>query len=140
MRTTATFNEISEAFFFVSSESYGMHSAILCKDTGKIYYQSEMSDLDETVGEELDMTNCVRIPHKNDLDLGSTLVFDFVQMYMPDHSNRVEQFFRARGAYSRFKTLLDSQGMLQKWYDFEKQRQEEVLREWCEENRIEFSE
>jgi len=117
-----------------------MHSAILCKDTGKIYYQSEMSDLDETVGEELDMTNCVRIPHKNDLDLGSTLVFDFVQMYMPDHSNRVEQFFRARGAYSRFKTLLDSQGMLQKWYDFEKQRQEEVLREWCEENRIEFSE
>jgi len=31
----ATFEEIQEAFFFVSSQEYGMHSAVLCLDDGK---------------------------------------------------------------------------------------------------------
>jgi len=40
------FSDIQGAFFFVSSAGYGMNSAVLCKDTGKILYRSEMGDVD----------------------------------------------------------------------------------------------
>lgn len=64
------FSEIQDAFFFVSSACYGMHSAVLCKDTGQIYYTSEMADIDETEDEDFDWDMCIEVPHKNDLDLG----------------------------------------------------------------------
>jgi hypothetical protein len=43
----ATFDEIQEAFFFVSSDEYGMNRAHLCLDNGEIYYKSEIGGLDE---------------------------------------------------------------------------------------------
>ena len=41
------FEDIEMAYYYVSSSSYGDHSALLRKDTGKILYHSEMSDMDE---------------------------------------------------------------------------------------------
>ena len=38
----ATFDEIHDAFLFVSSDEYGMNRALLCLDNGEIYYHSEM--------------------------------------------------------------------------------------------------
>jgi hypothetical protein len=35
--------------------------------------------------------------------------------------------------------LLDSKGILEIWNDFERQREEQVLRQWCMENEIEIS-
>ena len=133
------FSDIQDAFFFVSSAGYGMNSALLCQDTGKIYYRSEMMDMDETDDEDLDLKKCIEIPHKNDLDLGQRLVFEFVQMHLPDDYDRVRQIFRRPGAYGRFKDLLDSKGLLEVWYAFEKQREEEALRQWCTENEIKLS-
>jgi len=133
------FSDIQDAFFFVSSESYGMHSAILDKSTGQLYYRSEMGDLDE-IGEEcFDYDTCIDIPHKNDIGLGLELVFDFVEGHLPEESDRVQYFFRKRGAYGRYKGLLEEMGLLQKWFDFESQHEEEMLRQWCEENEIEIS-
>ena len=133
------FSDIEDAFLFVSSAGYGMHSAVLCKDTGRILYRSEMGDLDEIGNEELDWDTCIDIPHKNDLDLGHRLVFEFVESHLPDAYHRVQQIFRRRGAYGRFKDFLESKGLLQSWYDFENRRQEQALRDWCEENGIEIS-
>ena len=47
------FSDIQDAFLFVSSSGYGMHTAILCKDTGQILYHSEMGDLDEIDDDDL---------------------------------------------------------------------------------------
>ena len=44
--------------------------------------------------------------------------------------------FTGAGAYSAFKDLLDSAGLLQAWYDFEEARTEEALRVWCRDNGI----
>jgi hypothetical protein len=60
------FSDIEDAFSFVSSDRYGMHTALLNKDTGQIYYRSEMGDIDE-IDDDLDWNNCIGIPHKNDL-------------------------------------------------------------------------
>ena len=70
---------------YVSSAMYGMNSAVVCKDTGKILYRSDMAGIDEIEDEDdLDWGQCVEIPHKNDLDLGRNLVFEFVEEYLPD--------------------------------------------------------
>lgn len=36
------FSDIESAFMCVASAMYGMNSAVLCKDTGKIFYRSDM--------------------------------------------------------------------------------------------------
>ncbi len=65
-----SFSDIENAFMFVNSAMYGMNSALLCKDAGKILYRSDMSGIDEMAEEEeLDLEQCVEIPHKNDLNL-----------------------------------------------------------------------
>ena len=133
------FSDIEDAFFFVSSQSYGLHTAILNKKTGRLFYRSEMSDWDE-IGDDLEWENHIEIPHKNDLELGQELVFEFVENYLVDDYERVRQMFRKRGAYGRFKHFLASKGLLQNWYDFENQREEKALREWCEVNGIEIGE
>jgi hypothetical protein len=57
---------------------------------------------------------------------------------MPDDLGRVQEIFSRRGAYRRFKDLLEHRDLLQNWYDFESRREEETLREWCRENEVEL--
>ena len=133
------FSEIERAFMYVASAMYGMNSAVLCKDTGKILYRSDMAGIDEIEdADDLDRDQCIEIPHKNDLDLGRNLVFEFVEEHLPDDYERVRQFFRRKGAYSRYKELLERRGLLNKWYDIENSREERALRKWCKENEIEL--
>lgn len=131
-----TFSEIHDAFLFVSSAEYGQNSAFLCSDTGRIFYQSDLGGIDEIKDEGVELEDCLEIPHKNDLGLGQRLVFEFVDRQLPDESDRVRLIFRKSGAYSRFKYLLQSKGLLEMWYDFESQREEQALREWCLEREI----
>jgi len=134
-----SFSDIENAFLFVSMDMYGMNSAIINKDTGEIRYHSEMTDLDE-IGEdeELEGDQWVEIPHKNDLGLGRNLVFEFVAEHLPQEYDEVNEIFHHRGAYGRYKALLDRYGLLQKWYDFEHTQEEQAIRQWCERNGIEL--
>jgi hypothetical protein len=133
----ATFSEIEDAFLFVSSSPPFEHSAYLNKETGEIYYASEVGgDFDELPGDLEESDKYVSIPHKNDLDLGRDLVFAFVSANLPDEYGKVRGFFSGRGAYARYKDLLESKGRLEAWYEFEKQAIEEALRKWCTENNI----
>jgi hypothetical protein len=133
------FSNIQDAFFFVSSASYGMNTVILPKDTGQILYHSEMGDLDEIDDDDFDWDTCIEIPHKNDLDMGKNLIFEFVEMQLPDDYHYVQQIIRKRRAYRRFKDFLETKGLLEMWYDFESKREEQALRKWCLDNEIELS-
>jgi hypothetical protein len=42
-----TFDEIENAFMFVNIDQHYMHNVYLCKETGKMFYTSEMGDSDE---------------------------------------------------------------------------------------------
>ncbi len=46
------FRELYDAFLFVSLADYGMNFAILCKDTGEMYYHTEDGVIDEINDEE----------------------------------------------------------------------------------------
>jgi hypothetical protein len=78
----------------------------------------------------------ISVPHKNDLNLGRNIVFDFISGNLPDEFHRVRQFFSRQGAYARLKDLLESRGQLDAWYEFERKATEKALRDWCSENDI----
>ena len=67
------FSEVEDAFFFVSMAPMYCNHAILCKETGKIFYESEYGDEDEISEEVYYQEDCIKIPHKNDLELGRNL-------------------------------------------------------------------
>ena len=76
------------------------------------------------------------IPHKNELNLGNNLAFDFTLEYLPTEYEKVRSIFNRKGAYARFKSLLESAGKIEEWYKFEAKRTEDALREWCSEQGI----
>ena len=131
-----SFDDIENAFFFVSMDQQFMHNAYLCKETGEIFYTSEMGDSDELPEDIEDPEKYIAIPHKNELDLGRSLVIEFTSTYLPEELEKVYSIFRRKGAYSRYKALLERKGVLEDWYKFENERQEEALKEWCQENNI----
>ncbi|MDF1590409.1 MAG: UPF0158 family protein [Desulfobacterales bacterium] len=132
-----SFDDIENAFFFVSMDQQFMHNAYLCKETGEIFYTSEIGDSDELPEDIDDPDKYIAIPHKNELDLGKALVIEFTLEYIPEELDGVYSIFRRKGAYSRYKELLESKGALEDWYKFENERQKMALREWCRENGIE---
>jgi len=134
------FDEIEDAFFFVSSASQFTNSAFLSKETGEIFYISGMGDSDDLPEDMEDSDEYIEIPHKNDLDLGNRLVMEFITEQCPELLEKVHAMFRRKGAYSRYKELLDSKGLLERWYDYENQNTKEALRQWCADNGIELTE
>ena len=133
-----SFDDFENAFFFVSMDQKYMHNAYICKETGQIFYTSEMGDSDELPEDIDDPDKYITIPHKNDLELGKALVIEFTSEYLPEELDRVYSIFRSKGAYSRYKDLLESKGFLDKWYEFEDERQKVALKEWCRKNSIEI--
>jgi hypothetical protein len=128
------------AFEYLGASSPGEHQVFLCKQTGKLYWDSDSSDeLDELPDDVDDAAQYIQIPHKRELDLGTTLVFDFVGQFLPDDFDEVQRIFSRKGAYARFKDLLVRRGTLDQWYDFESKAEESALRSWCDRNSIEVS-
>ncbi|HBA08748.1 UPF0158 family protein [Methylotenera mobilis] len=131
------FSEIRNAFEFVSSGSRDENNAYVCKKTGVIYWTSTTLDLEEEVPKDLETSlDYVEVPHKNELKLGQSLALTFIDQTLPDEYNFVASLFRKRGAYRRFKDMLQYQGLLEKWYAFEEQASDDALLAWCEENEI----
>jgi hypothetical protein len=136
-----SFQDILFSFEFVSSVGVGENQAVLCRRTGKIYWHSEFSDLDE-FNDELpdgfeDDENYIAIPDKQELGLGKPLALDFARECLPDDFDEVRYMFSKRGAYKKFRALLIRTRALDRWYDFESKATERALREWCEVNSIE---
>ncbi|HEV3217903.1 MAG TPA: hypothetical protein VGZ27_19410 [Vicinamibacterales bacterium] len=107
---TTKYDDLSAAFDFVSFAAPMEHHAYVSLDTGAIYWVSELSPLEEEdVPVDLETSDrYIAIPHKNDLDLGSHLALRFAEEQLPHRHGRVEECFRHRGAYARFKELLAS--------------------------------
>ncbi len=134
---TVRFDDLLEAFEFVSAGQLLEHEAYLCVETGVVHCYSEFEDLDEALPEDVeDSERYIPIPHKNDLDLGRRLVLDFTEAELAEDLDDVRDMFKHKGAYSRFKSLLERRSKLQHWYEYEERRTKEALREWCHENDI----
>ena len=86
----------------------GEHEAFLCKQSGKLYCHSELcDDLDILPDDIGDSEKFLQIPDKRELDLGKPLALDFASQFLPGDFDDVRQFFSRRGAFARFKDLLN---------------------------------
>ena len=137
MMLTINYDDLRNAFEFVSSGSPSEQSAYICLDTGKIYWVSSDIEIEEAVPDNVETSDrYIAVPHKNDLRLGQSLALSFTDRELPSDYNTVASFFRKRGAYRRFKELLEAEELLTKWYEFEAQASDAALLGWCEENGI----
>ncbi len=136
MHMPIKYADIENAFTFVSMGQMYVNSAYLCRETGQIFYTTEMGDSDELPEDIYESEQYIEIPHKNELDLGKALVLDFTSTYIPNDLEIVYSIFHRKGAYTKFKTLLENRGVLEEWYSFEGKRQDKALRDWCKENKI----
>jgi hypothetical protein len=61
-----------------------------------------------------------------------------VEQSVPEHFKTIAGYFKHKGAYTHFKSLLQSIGKLEAWRRFEEDQTRQALKEWCEENEIEI--
>jgi hypothetical protein len=128
------------AFECVCSCAPGESEAYICVSTGRIYLVSGIADSGEDVPEDIETSDqYIHVPHRSDLELGPEVVFAFVRKDMPDEWENIVDVFHRKGAYGEFRQMLRSRGLLDQWYAFEASAVENALREWSEENRIEFT-
>lgn len=135
MSTRVNLEDVLSAYEWISAgEVAGVDcEAYVSRATGAIHWSGEGAD--EELPEDIeDETKYVAVPKKSDLDLGRSLALRFVGERLPDSYELVSQYFRKKGAYSRFKAELERVGQLEAWYEYEQRAIEEALREWGEEN------
>ncbi len=132
------YNELQDALEFASVQGFDA-SAYVCTVTGATYFVSSEID-EEFIPDDIETSDkYLAVPTKRDLDLGSRLALAFVAQELPDDYDTASNFFRKRGAYSRFKDLLSAKGALEKWCEYEENATKAALGAWCEENGLELS-
>lgn len=131
-------SELLDAFEFANAGEMFGSQAFLNTETGEFVYISD--GVDEPLPDDIeDAVKYLRLPRKNDLDLGRRLVLSFVDHHLPDDYDRVFDYFHRRGAYRRFRDLLEHRDMLDAWHTFENRAIEHALRLWCEEHDVQLS-
>ena len=130
------FNDIELAFNFVSSGRRLTNEAFISRTGGQIYYRSAQETWEELPEDIDDVEKYISVPHKNDMDLGIAMALRFVEEVAPDELELVSAYFRAAGAYRRFKIFLERNGLLERWYAYEEAHRVPALRTWCEEQGI----
>jgi hypothetical protein len=130
------FDDLMDAYEFVSSDSPFMNRAFISKETGEVYYHSEMGDFEALPDDIDDRSVYLSIPHKKELNLSKQLVLKFAEEYLPDDFELITSIFSRKGAYASFRILLENTDMLKTWYKFEEAKTEEALKNWCKENEL----
>lgn len=133
--TAITLEDLTDAFYWSSAGQPHENRALLNRETARVHRQSHIADGDEDLPDDLDdFTRYIAVPHKNELDLGRRLVFAFIIAEAPHLEDRVHEAFRRRGAYAKFKGLLDRAGLLDRWHAYEAAAEKAALLRWAAEN------
>lgn len=134
------FEELKNALEFVGANAMGDEEAFICLKTGVIYWVSSEIGLELEIPEDIYNDELyMAVPDKKYLGLGQDVVMSFMDEALPDDYNTVAAYFRKKGAYRRFKYLLEERGMLDAWFSFESRATDSALIAWCEENGIQLT-
>lgn len=128
-------DDLEMALNFNSSGPFSDNEAYLDTESGQVIYVSDIID-EEPPADIYENEKYKLLPTKQDLDLGKSLALRFTQEVVGDLFDEVHSIFSSRGAYSRFKSLLESKGLLEQWYSYEQEQTIESLKAWCGENEV----
>jgi hypothetical protein len=137
--TSVSFDELLAGLEWASVAGPFENEAYVNRITGKIFWSSRSDDVGEDLPEDIeDDMVYLAIPHKGDLGLGRELALRYVETHLPESYELAYGYFQSRGAYQRFKALLERKDRLEHWYAFEQTAVEEALRRWSVENDLQL--
>ncbi|UTZ27762.1 hypothetical protein HB761_13980 [Vibrio campbellii] len=131
-------NDLELAMEFVSvGLSFGAEAYFNTK-SGKIHYIGD--GVEEVVPDDIeDSEHYLCIPNKRDLGLGRTTVLEFVSQELPSEYELISDYFSRKGAFSKFKHHIEKIGVIEQWYQFESLATRQALKDWCDENLIQYA-
>ena len=65
---------------------------------------------------------------------------EFIWTLKGKRADKLECAIRGRGAFRRFKDMVDRMGISQQWYDFQSEYYRKLAIEWCQEHGLEYTE
>jgi hypothetical protein len=138
---TVKLDDLEEAMEFVSSGQDFGNAAWVRRDTGEVLWHADDGNDWEPLPEDIDEEDrYVAVPDKRDFGLGKPLALEFARTHLPDCYEQVCGMFSHRGAYARFKDLLERHQRLDAWHRWETEQTRQALREWCADNGIKLAE
>ena len=111
------------------------------KETNDILWQWDYNKEYSTYKEEDEandnIINMFDYFYKNDYDI----MQDFIDT-IEDINLREKLYYatRGRGAFSRFRYIIESNDLLDDWYKYKDEKYKTIAKEWCVDNNIEFEE
>lgn len=132
-------DDIAQAVEFVSADSDGENTAYIDRETGRYFYVSAVVEPEPDRPHDLSDARYVAIPNKQELDLGTWLVYAFADDYMPEYAQQIRQFFRKKGAYRQLSEFLAENDMTDAWHAYRDAAEQRAIRTWCGENGIELA-
>jgi len=133
--STVRLDQLQDALDWASSDSL-TNEAYVCRETGLIYWipgDAGIADEEEDAPRDIhDIEKYALVPDKYYLDLGNKLVFDFAARYLADQYDAVRAMFRRKGAYRRFKVLLQQRNLVEQWIAYSEEQTRKALEDWCE--------
>ncbi|MBI4694141.1 MAG: hypothetical protein HY749_08970 [Gammaproteobacteria bacterium] len=137
---TVAYSELSAAYEFSAAGGGEESSAYLALDTGTFHYVSSYIDTEEELPDDLETSDrYLLVPGKSELGLGKRLALRFVEEQAPALLSQTQEIFRHKGAYARYKGLLESRGALERWYESEAEATKSALLQWCSEHEVEVT-
>ena len=128
-------SDIEFAIEFVSIDCFD-NEAFIDTETGLVLMSGECDD--ELPDDVYENDKYVMIPCKRDLDLGKSIVLKFVKKELPEELDSVYSMFRSKGAYAKFKSLLDRLDYIEQWHTYENKAVKNSIIEWCNDNSIKY--
>jgi hypothetical protein len=125
---SVSFDDLDSAFQWVSATGSFENAAYISRTTGQIFYSSSTNDTEDELPNDVnDASLYSSVPHENDLGLGRTLAYRYVGERLPREYRTVQEIFHHRGAYARYKDLLQRSRHLESWYEYERSATESAL-------------
>ena len=133
-----TFDTIEMAFEYANFDDRS-NDAYLDRHTGSSLYFSMLGDSDEEPDDFDDTSRYIAIPDTRDFGLGSQLAVQFASDRAPTLVDDVQSVFGGRGGFRRFKDLLDRNGLLESWYEYQAEHERAAIITWCADNDIRYT-
>lgn len=140
-QTPVKLSDLEDALMFVDVGAGFDTAAWVCRETGAVLWHGEDTDDFEPLPDDIDdAARYVALPNKHDLNLGKPLALEFTRTHLPACYEQVCAMFSHRGAYARFKDLLDRHDSLDVWHQWEAEQTRHALRAWCADNDVMLAE
>lgn len=111
------------------------------KETNEILWQWDYNKEYSTYKEEDEandkIINMFDYFYKNDYDIMQDFIDTIEDVNLRE---KLYEATRGRGAFSRFRYIIESNDLLDYWYKYKDEKYKAIAKEWCIDNNIEFEE